>query len=134
MDSTLFAGLTELIASAFPKQCPTCGRKYESAAEYWAATQPIGQGRSGLKQSTDDGSTIVEAFRNCVCGSTLMDFFRDRRDVSEAGLNRRKRFGELLEYLASQSLDREVARTELLKVLRGEGSPLLRNFKPPTKA
>ncbi|MCK9987662.1 MAG: hypothetical protein AzoDbin1_04134, partial [Azoarcus sp.] len=42
-----------------------------------------------------DGQVIVELFRNCVCGSTLMDCFRDRRDTSEAGLRRRARFGEL---------------------------------------
>lgn len=135
MDTTLFEGLTELAASAFPKRCASCGRVYETAAEYLLSTRPISERRSGLKQSMDDdGSVIVEAFRNCECGSTLMDVFNNRRDLSEAGARRRARFAELLDYLVAQSLDREVARAELLKVLRGEGSEILRKFKPPGRA
>ena len=135
MDAKLFEGLTELAAGAFPKCCNNCGRIYHDANEYLNATQPISATRSGLKQSRDeDGHTIVEAFRNCECGSTLMDMFNNRRNVSEEGLKRRQRFGELLEYLVAQSLEREVARAELLKVLRGEGSSILKNFKPPAKA
>lgn len=132
MDSTLFAGLKELAHGAFPKRCANCGRLYESAVDYLQATQPIKPEISGLKQSQDDdGSVIVEVFRNCACGSTLMDIFNNRRDVSEAGLYRRRRFGELLDYLVKEGLEAGLARGELLKVLRGEGSPVLRNFKPP---
>lgn len=135
MDSTLFEGLTELAYSAFPKRCASCGRLYETAAEYLQATQPINAQVSGLKQSLDDdGSVIVEVFRNCVCGSTLMDVFNNRRDISDAGLRRRQRFGELLDYLVSQNLEFDVARAELLKVLRGESSSILKNFKPPKKS
>lgn len=52
---------------------------------------------------------------------------RDRR--LEAGLYRRRRFGELLAYLTAQGLEFSVAHSELLKVLRGEDSPFLRKFK-----
>ncbi|WP_211167388.1 hypothetical protein, partial [Aromatoleum evansii] len=122
----LYAGLRELAAGTFPKRCSACGRKYCDADDYIAQTQRVGNGRSGLKQAVDDdGQVIVELFRNCVCGSTLMDCFRDRRDASEAGLRRRARFGELIEMLVAQGLDRERARTELLKVLRGEPSTTL---------
>lgn len=132
MDQSLFDGLVELAESAFPKRCASCGRVYETADEYLKATHAVSPRHSGLKQSVDDdGHVIVEAFRNCECGSTLMDIFNNRRDLSEAGNRRRQRFGELLDYLVSQSVDREAARTELLKVLRGEHSELLRKFKPP---
>lgn len=125
-----YAGLRELAESAFPKQCRNCGRTYQTAAEFVAATQPIKADKSGLKQSIDDdGRAIVELFRNCVCGSTLMDSFNDRRDLSEAGLRRRQRFGELLEYLKGQGLPHLTARDELLKVTRGQPSELLANLK-----
>jgi len=80
---------------------------------------------------SDDGSRIVEAFRNCPCGSTLMDFFTDRRDMSEKGLRRRERFGELLDYLVENGMERAAARAELLKVLKGGSSAVLANFSPP---
>lgn len=125
-----YAGLRELAESAFPKKCRNCGRIYQTAAEFVAATQPLAPDKSGLKQSLDDdGRAIVELFRNCVCGSTLMDCFNDRRDLSEAGLRRRQRFGELLEYLHGQGLPRLTARDELLKVTRGQPSELLRDLK-----
>lgn len=132
VDPTLLAGLRELSESAFPKRCATCGRAFASVAEYVLETDRVRADITGLKQSTDeDGSHIVELFRNCPCGSTLMDVFADRRNTAEAGLQRRKRFGELLAYLVSSGLQAVVARDELLKVMRGEASPLLRSIAPP---
>ncbi len=130
----LFSGLQALAASAFPKKCSTCGRSFESAEEFIKETEIIRPSVSGLKQSPDeDGSMIVELFRNCPCGSTLMDAFNNRRDMSEKGEKRRKRFAQLIEYLKEQhKVEHEVARDELLKVMRGEKSELLTNIKPPS--
>jgi hypothetical protein len=129
-----FAGLRELAESAFPKRCPSCGRVYETAAAFIAETRPVQADRSGLKESVDDeGAPLVELYRNCVCGSTLMDYFSDRRDLSAAGLARRRKFDALLEYLVEQGLERETARGELLKVLRGEKSGILRTVVSPPK-
>ena len=133
MDPTLLAGLRELSASAFPKRCATCGRVYHSADEYARLTHRINAQASGLKQArNDDGTPMVELFRNCECGSTLMDAFCDRRNPTPEGVRRRARFGELLDYLVTRGMDRPTARDELLKVMRGEPSPLLRNLPPPT--
>ncbi|HTY98892.1 MAG TPA: oxidoreductase [Rhodocyclaceae bacterium] len=127
-----YAGLRELAESAFPKRCRNCGRTYQNAGEFVAATQPLAPDRSGLKQSRDDdGRAIVELFRNCVCGSTLMDSFNDRRDLSDVGAGRRRRFDELLAYLAEKGIAGTIARQELLKVLRGEASELLRGIAAP---
>ena len=89
--SKLFDGLNSLAESAFPKKCNTCGRMFENAEQFLRETEDIRESVTGLKQSRDDeGAIIVEAFRNCPCGSTLMDFFNDRRDQSRAGDARRK--------------------------------------------
>jgi hypothetical protein len=134
-DPKLVAGLTALAEASFPKRCATCGAVYEDVHEYTQRTVPISSTRSGLKQSCDDdGRTIVELFRNCACGSTLMDFFGDRRDMSDAGARRRQRFAELLTYLVSAGLEGGVARAELLKVMRGGASEILAHVKPPKKA
>jgi hypothetical protein len=80
----LFEGLKAISASAFPKQCTVCGRTYTTVTQYVTETESI-QKRSGLKRSADDDDqTIVELFRNCLCGSTLMDAFSDRRDIRAA--------------------------------------------------
>lgn len=72
----IVAGLRQFEASAFPKHCACCAREYASATEFIAATQALPSDCSGLKLSQDDdGNPIVELFRNCDCGSTLMESF-----------------------------------------------------------
>lgn len=127
----LFRGLKSLSRTAFPKKCPTCGRVYDNEQQYISATQAIRPAKSGLKESfDDDDNQIVELYRNCVCGSTLMEFFGDRRDNTPNGVKRREIFGKLLDLLVAEGIEREVARQELLKKLYGKKSELLdnRNF------
>lgn len=124
-DNDLFRGLQELHAAAFPKVCPTCGRVYNTLADFLEQTRAIA-GKSGLKASRDDDDRpVVELFRNCVCGSTLMDLARSRRDETEAGLHRREQFQRMITLLIARGLAPAVARTELLKVMRGEESAVI---------
>lgn len=122
----LFASLHALAASTFPKHCRNCGRVYASTDEFFAATQPVRADHTGLKQSLDDaGQPIVELFRNCACGSTLLESFRNRRDLSAAGIKRRARFDELLDKLKAAGVDADTARAELLKMMRGQAHLLI---------
>lgn len=121
----LFNGLKALSDASFPKKCAFCGQEYATVEEYVRKTEDV-SGKSGLKKGyDDDDNPIVELFRNCVCGSTLMDCFNDRRDISDNGLKRRKLFGKLMDMLTAKGMESDVARSELLKVLKGESSPLL---------
>lgn len=123
--SELFKGLKALSEASFPKRCASCGQEYSSVEDYVEKTDDV-YGKSGLKKGyDDDDKPIVELFRNCTCGSTLMDCFSDRRDVSEVGLKRRKMFGKLIEMLTSKGVPADKARGELMKVLKGESSALL---------
>lgn len=121
----LFAGLKALTATTFPKTCATCGETYNSEEDFWEKTHSVG-GQTGLKISKDEEDRpIVELFRNCRCGSTLMDCFNDRRDTSEKGLKRRELFGKLIDMLKTKGMDPNRARSELLKMINGEKSALL---------
>ncbi len=131
-DPELVRGLKALVASAFPKTCRCCGRTFHDVADYVAQTAALPNGSAGFKQSQDeDGTIIVDLFRNCPCGSTLMDSFSNRRDNSAAGKARRQRFDELVIYLVNEGLSREIARREMLIVLRGGHSTVLSQFRPP---
>ncbi len=121
----LFADLKVLSDSAFPKQCSTCGRVYDSPEDFFSQSSAPTFG-SGLKGSRDeDDESIVELFRNCECGSTLMDFFMDRRDGSPRGVKRRTVFGRLLDALENKGLPRNIARQELTGVMNGNPSKRL---------
>jgi hypothetical protein len=131
-DPELVRGLKALAESTFPKRCRCCGRSFSDVADYVMQTEAMPNGRRSLKQSLDDdGKVIVDLFRNCPCGSTLMDSFGDRRDATPQGEARRQRFDELMEYLVARGLSDSSARLELLKVLRGEQSEILTAIRPP---
>ena len=126
-----FIGLKSLVESAFPKKCPMCGKVYNCEQDFINDTTKI-RDKTGLKQSYDDDEQpIVELYRNCSCGSTLMNFFGDRRNNDIEGEKRRIKFGELLDYLLSEGLEPTIARGELLKAIRGEKSDILKNIKFP---
>lgn len=130
----LFASLHALVESTFPKRCRNCGREYADAATFIAATQPVSPGVAGFKASHDEHNhPILELFRNCPCGSTLLESFEDRRDDSAAGLRRRERFGALLGKLEAGGITRQAARHELLLMIRGEPNnlfELIRSISP----
>jgi transcriptional regulator NrdR family protein len=128
-NASFYKGLQALSDSSFPKMCSNCGRIYKTVEAYISQTESVSK-TSGLQESLDDDEKpIVELFRNCVCGSTLMNSFNSRRDQSETGLKRRKKFGELLEKLTKAGYTVDVARDELLKIMRGEESILLKKTK-----
>lgn len=121
----LYRGLAALKAEAFPKRCASCGRIYHDSAQFLRETVPVRSGKSGLKRGYDDTDrSLVEVYRNCACGSTMLEFFADRRDTSEQGLRRREIFGQLLERLERAGVDRAVARAELIGGLRGQAVDL----------
>lgn len=121
----LYKGLQSLSESAFPKKCSMCHREFHTAEDFVSQSLPVPSG-SGLKASMDDDDRpIVELFRNCVCGSTLMDFFSERRDTSEAGLNRRRVFANIQAMLVKKGLSSSDARLEILKLMHGEQSPVI---------
>ena len=124
--SSLYADLKNIEDTTFPKKCGTCDKVYNTLEEYIADTEQLRPGVTGFEESCDDeDKPILGLYRNCKCGSTLLNFFGDRRDSSEIKTQRRKHFGVLLEKLVSRGIDRNVARNELLKVVRGEYSELL---------
>lgn len=126
IEEALFAGLRQLADSAFPKRCAHCGRVYRDSEEFLTATQPVRPDCSGLKQSRDDdGQMIVDLFRNCVCGSTLLESFHNRRNLSKDGIMHRMLFQEMVGKIAAMGYPAETARDELLKFMRGQPNELV---------
>jgi hypothetical protein len=115
LNLSLFSGLKALADSSFPRNCPSCGKRYENLEDYIRNTDPApGHFRADMD---DDGSYLVECYRNCRCGSTMVEFCQDRRDRSEQGLRRRQKFGELMERLTSRGVPQTTARQFLLNVV-----------------
>jgi len=116
-----YKGLQPLSEHSFPKYCKSCGKNFETVADFIEQTKPVPRHRSGLQESqiTKQGQRIIELYRNCDCGSTLMDFFRNRRKLTKMGAWRRQLFGELLEQMCSKGWRRKNAREELFKIIDG---------------
>jgi hypothetical protein len=119
MSDQFYEGLNSLFEDSFPKKCSMCGKVYHTSEQFFAETEAPAVSNKSLKSSEEeDGEIIVEAFRNCSCGSTLMDVFNNRRDTSEKGLKRREKFDQVLSKLVSKGLDRDQAKAELLKYIK----------------
>lgn len=120
----LYQGLQALVDAAFPKTCSKCGTSYPNLEAFLAGTYST-ISSSGLKE-TEPGRNrpVVELYRNCHCGATLMEFFQDRRDDSEAGVLVRAKFAKLLDLLQHTGLSLATLRAELLLLLRGEQSEI----------
>lgn len=124
-DAELFKGLQAVSAASFPKQCGVCGRRYDCAEDFTRHTADM-NGKSGLKASHDElDGTIIELFRNCECGSTLMDCFNDRRGSGENATRRRAVFQKTLDLLENKGLKPGLARKELRGIMQGKESAII---------
>jgi hypothetical protein len=108
--------LTALYQAKFPKACTTCGRIYETREEYLKATMALAQ------KSTMVNKMGVQEYRNCVCGSTLMVWTKERRDNTPFGNRRRELFEACLQKLKSVSRDPEDVLRDRLRLLFHEVS------------
>jgi len=115
---SFYRGLRSIWNTEFPKKCPKCGRVYESFDEYLMDTVALPQSSGLMGYETDEPGQQVGLFRNCPCGTTILAFCHDRRDMSAAGDQRRAMFGELLDRLVETGLAAHVARERLLVALR----------------
>lgn len=73
--------------------------------------------RHDIKEISDDDEIYLEIYRNCDCGSTLMEFFSSRRDLSEQGIRKRTIFGELLLALDKAGYEKADSRSLLLEFM-----------------
>lgn len=130
--ASLYDGLQALAKSSFPKRCIECGRDYQNVDAFIADTQRLKTGDSGLKPvEQEDGSQLVELFRDCPCGATLKDVFDNRRDTSPEGIKRRNKFGQLmLRVQEDYNVDKNSARKELLKIMDGRSSKIIKDILP----
>jgi hypothetical protein len=116
--SSLYQGLKAIWDTEFPKTCPKCGRVYGSFEEYLMDTQGLPHSSGLMGYDIGDPGQQVGLFRNCGCGTTIMAFCHDRRDLSENGNKRRQLFGELMNRLVDTGISALEARQRLLKALR----------------
>jgi hypothetical protein len=124
-----YRGLQSFSEHSFPRECPLCKKTFSSAEDFlFGGTEGVFN-TSGLRQARDDDDKyVVELFRNCTCGSTLLEFFKDRRDTSANGKTKRKLFGRLMRRLEKAGLSTEVARRELLTIMTGGDSAILKKL------
>jgi len=110
-----------LNARAFPKTCVTCNAVYLNEIDFFQRTTPISNTATDIKVIKDDeendADIFLEVFRNCACGSTLMELFHCRRDLSENGIRKRIIFETLLDGLVKIGHDRMAARTMILEFI-----------------
>lgn len=125
----LYQNLVELDSQSFPKKCRKCGHVYPTFRDFIEDTQGLAD-TSGLKQYTI-GRLMILLHRNCACESTLIVNCRNRRNDSVQGIKRRQSFGVLMAQLVQEGIAQDEAKIALTKVIKGESSPLVDEFRLP---
>lgn len=115
--SELYQGLRAIWDTEFPKTCPLCERVYHSFEEYLANTSKLEHGSGLMGYKVGEAGEQVGIFRNCACGTTIMAFCHDRRDLTDFGNRRRELFGELMARLTVNGIEAGEARIRLLEEL-----------------
>ena len=128
-----YQNLKTLVDTAFPKKCSKCGKIYPDSHAFLTETTPVKDhnlsDNSGLFSLDGVGNVAaIGVFRNCICGTTLLVDFHDRRDLTDQGNERRTRFDQLLQSLCEHGVEEEEGRAELRKVLRGQESPKMQQW------
>ncbi len=124
MISEFNRSLNELIKSLFPYTCKHCGAEFNNAIDFVEKTSSS-QTQSNHVTTRESDSLSVK--RICPCGKEVEVGVEDRRDDSIVGTMRRKQFDVLMHIAGHMGLSRDDARSELLRVLHGEESAVLRS-------
>jgi len=110
-----------LDSGAFPKTCNNCKRVYLTDIDFLLQTTPTPCLPSDVKvvmgAAEDDSQIFLEVFRNCACGSTLMDYFHCRRDLSENGIRKRDIFETILKALENSGHNRVAGRAMIFEFI-----------------
>lgn len=113
----LLDGLSELADSAFPQECQHCHKTYNSLDQLLNETQP------GDEQNEHNGNVAIS--RLCQCQQPIKVAFSDRRAKGELARKRRELFQHLLDVLTDNGMPHGMAKSEIIKVMRGERSSIL---------
>ena len=115
--SSAYTGLHARPDESFPRTCNRCQRQFADLDDFVANTKPIFR-VSGLMQRDDPiNGTVVLLLRNCTCGTSLALRCADRRDSSEKGAFRRRRFDTMVNLLVEAGVEPATARAELRRML-----------------
>lgn len=126
--SEFYKDLRALEENTFPKNCPLCKKVYLSLDDFVLHTNNVMSSRGLIEATRVEDEAMVALFRNCSCGSTLMVECKDRRDISKRGVTARMAFGNLMAMLKKAGVSTDVARQELLTVVRGGESETLKKI------
>jgi len=114
---TPYAGLQVRSADLFPLTCSRCQRRFLDIHDFIARTTPIFHS-SGLMEREDPSTgTFVLLMRNCLCGTSLALNCRDRRNRTDQGVLRRKRYDTLVSLLVEVGVEGDEARAEVRRLL-----------------
>jgi len=117
-----YSGLTVRSADLFPLTCTRCQRKFTDLSDFISRTTPVYRS-SGLVERGDTATgPFVLLLRNCLCGASLALQCTDRRDRSESGQQRRKRFDALVLLLVETGVEAEQARRQVRQLFEAAGS------------
>lgn len=112
-------GIVRLSSAAFPKTCTNCFKVYEDELQFLVETEAIPHTGRNIREvkgelAYDEPEEFIEVYRNCCCGTTMMEYFHSRRNLSQEGIRQRVMFARIQDALIREGYEKEEARTLIL--------------------
>ena len=95
-----------------------CGTVFDDEIEFFERTQSLPHVTSDVRSVEDEEmetQIYLEIYRNCSCGTTLMEFFRCRREATVSPYRKRLLFEIFLDAMEANGRSRKDARSLLLE-------------------
>ncbi|MCB1615455.1 MAG: hypothetical protein KDI30_05520 [Pseudomonadales bacterium] len=105
---------------SFPKTCPMCNTVYSDEIDFFERTHSLPHVNSDIRPVEDenaDPQVYLEIYRNCNCGTTLMELFHCRREQTASENRKRLLFEILLDAMEAIGHKRKDARDILFEFM-----------------
>lgn len=113
-------------ASTFPIHCFSCDKVYATLTDFIGLTTSAGN--EALHESEHDEQVEVTLARTCSCGTVVVARFRERRDTSPKGAQKRQLFDRVQGQLISEGVGKDDAHDEILNLINGRPCPIMKKL------
>lgn len=111
--------------STLPIHCLHCGREYKTLTEFIGLTKAVNEEPSLVEKEQDKE---VHLIRLCSCGNEVVIKFRERRDTSKRGEEKRALFDRVQYQLIDEGVQKEAAHEEILNLINGRPCPIMKEL------
>lgn len=113
--------------AALPIHCLGCGKEYGTLTDFIGLTEALSVEPPLISEDEEHNATVT-LVRVCSCGGEVRVTFRERRDTTKKGEEKRALFDRLQKQLLGEGVSSDDAHEELLNLIHGRPCPIMKEL------